>query len=368
MVGGRGKKTPLAFYEEMICVILGRSGTLQLDLSLRVHPLPSVSGSGLAHYNHIIAHLRRVHILDVDVEDEINFPLLAQTRELLNLRHLYAKGSAFEGGPFPPFFDEKFPLETLYYETADPLRVSTLPTLCLRYCHISQNVVGQDTTELVNKCSKLRVLELWGDIWEPAALISSSTLTHLDLHAWRVLPLNGPLAQGLPNLLHLRLQVDEALGTELPIHASSWTPLPSLKSLSIEFGRAIHPWVSYGSYLIEILRGAPRLVALQIDEGDAPEVIEFIRTHREEELGDGVRRKPVRLLILMTDFQEAETRWGALPNIAPLLCSRDCNGQPEWRLQQCINPIKTGDFEVRRQVYGAASWCPLSVIADWIAD
>ena len=45
VAGGRGKKTPLAFYEEMICVILGRSGTLQLDLSVRFHRLPSVSGA-----------------------------------------------------------------------------------------------------------------------------------------------------------------------------------------------------------------------------------------------------------------------------------------------------------------------------------
>ena len=365
MVGGGGKKTPLAFYEEMICVILGRSGALQLDLSVRFHRLPSVSG--VAHYSHIIAHLRRAHVLDMDFEGGAYFPLLTYTQELLNLRHLYAKGHAFEDGPFFPSLGERSPLETLYYETSGPFRVSTLPSSRLRYCHIWQRHIDRHTAELVNKCGNLRVLELWGDTWGPAVLISSSTLTHLHLHAQQVLPLNGQLAQGLPNLLHLRIQVDRAQ-SESPIHAPSWTPLPSLRSLSIEFGTASHQRVSYGSHLIHILRGAPRLVALQIDEIDAPEVIEFIRTHKEEELSDGARRRPVRLLLLMVDFQQAETRWGDLPNIASLLFSQDCIAQTEWRLQRCINPIKLGDFEVRQQVYGAASSCPLSVTADRFAD
>jgi len=164
----------------------------------------------------------------------------------------------------------------------------------------------------------------------------------------------------------LRLQVDDALESELPIHPPSWTPLPSLRSLSIEFERASHQCVSYGSRLIEILRGAPQLVALQIDEIDAPEVIEFICTHREEEIGDGRRRKPLRLLILNTNSRGAET-WGDLPDIAPLLHSWDADAQPKWRLQQCNNPIKIGGGEVRRWGYGAAFRTPLSVLADQIA-
>ena len=347
-------------------MILGRSGTLQLDLSVRFHRLPGVSGA--AHYNHIIAHLRRTHILDVVFEDGVVSPFSIQTSELLNIRHLYAKGWNFGARPFLLSFGES-PLETLYYETSGPFYGHFgVSTSRLRYCHIRQGHIDQHTAQLINKCSDLQVLELWGSTWGHDVLISSSTLTHLDLHAWQELPFNGQLAQGLPNLLHLRLQVNRPFESESPIHPPSWTPLPSLRSLSIEFGRASHQRVSYGSHLIEILRGAPRLVALQIDEIDAPEVIEFIRTHREEELGDGVVRKPVRLLLLMVDFQKAETRWGDLPNIAPLLCSQDCDARTEWRLQQCINPIKTGDIEVRRQVYGAASWCPLSVIADRFAD
>ena len=361
----QGKKTPLEFYEEMICVILGRSGTLQLDLSVRFHRLPNVSG--VAHYNHIIAHLRRAHILDVEFEYSVDFPLFTHTRELLHLRHLYAKRHASRGGSFSPSFGEKSPLETLYCETSQPFHVSTLPTSRLRYCRISQGHISKQTAQFINKCRKLRVLDMWGRTWEPAVLIPSSTLTRLVLHAWRVLPLYGPLAQGLPNLLHLRLRVDDALESRLPIHPPSWTPLPSLRSLSIEFGRASHQCVSLGSLLIEILRGAPQLVALRIDEIDAREVIEFIGTHREEEIGDGRRRKPLRLLILMTNSQGAKT-WGDLPDIAPLLHSWDPDVQTEWRLQKCNSPIKIGGGEVRRGSYDAAFRTPLSVLADQIAD
>jgi len=106
----------------------------------------------------------------------------------------------------------------------------------------------------------------------------------------------------------LTLEVDDAF--ELLIHPLSWTPLPSLRSLSIRFGGDGIPYESYGAHLVEILRGAPRLVALQIDEIDAPEVIEFISTHKGEEIGDGLRRKPLRLLILMIQSQEAETKHG----------------------------------------------------------
>jgi len=354
-----GKK--LAFYEEMMAEILGRSGTLELDLSLRISWF-----SVLGDYDHVIPHFQRVHTLHVKFERSMDFPLSTHTPAFTNLRHLYAKGYDCGTAGSLPSFGENFPLESLYYETDRPLNVSTLPTSRLRYCHIFLGHVSQQTIQLINKCSDLRVLELWGDTWDPDTLISSSTLTHVDLHVWGELPFRGPVAQGLPNLLHLRLEVDDAF--ELPIHPLSWTPLPSLRSLSIRFGRDGLPDESYGAHLVEILRGAPRLVALQIDEIDAPEVIEFISTHWEEEIGDGLRRKPLRLLILMIQSQEAETTWGDLPHIAPLLYSWDHDAQDEWCLKRCINPIKIGGGEVRREDYDAAFQTPLSVLADQIAD
>jgi len=56
----------------------------------------------------------------------------------------------------------------------------------------------------------------------------------------------------------------------------------------------------------------------------------------------------------MTCSQEAET-WGDL---------LDPDAQTEW----CINPIKIGGGEVRRECYGAAFRTPLTVLADQIAD
>jgi len=56
--------------------------------------------------------------------------------------------------------------------------------------------------------------------------------------------------------------------------------------------------ILYHGHLTDILRGAPRLVALQIDEVDAPGAIQIIRTHIEEELDGGVTRERFRLILI----------------------------------------------------------------------
>ena len=53
----------LQFYEEMISVVLRRSGSLEIDLSIRMHGVDGFSG--FPHFDHIIPHLQRVHTLDV---------------------------------------------------------------------------------------------------------------------------------------------------------------------------------------------------------------------------------------------------------------------------------------------------------------
>jgi len=153
MRGGRGTKFPLTFYmyKEMISVILEWSGTLQLDLSVRFHRRRPA-----AQYNHLIVHLRRTHILDLDSEYDANFPFhlspFAHTPELLNIRHLYAnKGYAFGSAPLLRSFSEKSTLETLYFETSGLFRVPILPTSRLRYCHIWQEYIDQHTAQLVNE-------------------------------------------------------------------------------------------------------------------------------------------------------------------------------------------------------------------------
>ena len=67
-----------------------------------------------------------------------------------------------------------------------------------------------------------------------------------------------PLAHGLPDL-HLRLEIEQV--SELPIDLLSWTPLPLLRPLSIDLDRASRQHRQLGPYLIDVLRGAPRLLA-----------------------------------------------------------------------------------------------------------
>ena len=261
------------------------------------------------------------------------------------------------------------PLETFYCDifTSIPASfpTSTIPTSHLRYVHLSQASINSETVEFVNRCNDLRVLELRVSIWEPDVLISSSTLTHLDLYTWDKLQFLAPPAQGLPSLVHLRLKVEYV--SVLPIDPLSWTPLPLLRSLSIDFGKTGRKYVQYDSYLTDILRGAPRLVALRIEEADALEAIEFIRLHEEETLESGVKRTPLRILILTTDSQQA-VRWGDLPDATKILRTWDTNARAEWHLQPCTVPIKIGNVEVSRQYLQDELSPSLSVRADQITD
>jgi len=53
----------------MISVVLGRSGTLEID-SITVHRIDGFSDSGFTHFDQIIPHLQRVHTLDVNRLDD----------------------------------------------------------------------------------------------------------------------------------------------------------------------------------------------------------------------------------------------------------------------------------------------------------
>jgi len=173
-------------------------------------------------------------------------------------------------------------------------------------------------------------------------------------------------AHELPNLLHLCLTIKRITRREPPFDPLSWTPLPLLRSLSINLDGGCR-YLQFGPYITDILRGAPRLVALQIEEDDALEAIDFIRIHGEEMLESGVKRAPLRILILTTDSQGAR-RWGDLPDVTPILCTWDANSQAEWHSQPCTVPIKIGHVEVSRRCFHGELSPPLSVRADEITD
>jgi hypothetical protein len=363
------RKLKLKFYEEMIFSVLRRSGTMEVDLFIRIDSVPDLGKSADPYYDLVVPHLQRAHTIDVEYRGQkLRWPLRLDTRELPKLRHFYIKGSRIVGNAsiFPSCAGNP-PLETFSCKLLCSFNVSTIPTSRLRYVQIFIPSIKWGIARFASKCSNLEVLELRGSTWEHDAIISSATLTHLDLHAWRTAQLPTRLLDGLPNLVHLRLQIVHVNNYETPLHSLSWAPPLSLRSLSIDIGRTLRPYTPYG--LAGLLRGTPRLVALQINEVDAPEVIEFIRTHQGEELDDGFKRKPLRLLLLATtDKRQVQKRWGDLTAITPVLRNWDGDEQAEWHSEQCMNPIVINGVEVGLHVRSAQLSPPFNIRADQMTD
>jgi hypothetical protein len=91
------------FYEDMVRSVLRRSGTLEVDLSIKIDFI--FGSSAHPYYDHVAPHLQRVHTLDVFVkrQDEFLdwFPG-SNIPELPKLRHFYTKGRYYGGLSAPP--------------------------------------------------------------------------------------------------------------------------------------------------------------------------------------------------------------------------------------------------------------------------
>jgi hypothetical protein len=136
------------------------------------------------------------------------------------------------------------------------------------------------------------VLELCGSVWLGTQCDRFIVHAHLELDPGQLAKLPTP-PWDLPNLLHLRLRADYLDISELPLNFLSWASLPSLRSSSID-PRRRPQFAPSALYLGNILRCAPQLVALQLTEVDTLEAIEYFHAHRGDELGGGIRRKPLQ--------------------------------------------------------------------------
>jgi len=349
-------------YGEMICSSLRRSGTLGLDLAIRVDTFPGQEPT-YSYCDHVVPHIQRVHTLflecRVDCLPSWNMP------QLVKLRHLYIWGS--HASPENPILLScaNSPLETFHFISYNALQLASIPTSRLRDISIMRYRVDEEIAYFINKCNNLQVSALWVHDWAPDAIISSVTLTHLDLYTEEIMPV--ALLGNLPNLRHLRLHV--VFRVDSSSHPSSWPPLPSLRSLSIRI-----PFGGSRSILPNILHVAPQLVALQIGYDDACEVVRSIRVHREDGLDGGVRRKRLRLLLLMADhtpesrIEPAHSRWGDLPTLAPILHNWDPNQLAAWRSVQINNPIVIDGVEIRHSSYIANPKIFISDRADQLTD
>jgi len=352
-------KYDLKSYKETICSSLRRSGTLGLDLAIKVDTFP---GHIYPYCGHVVPHLQRVHTLFLQCR--VNRLPSWNMPQLVKLRHLYIKDShtSLETFIFPSCADS--PLERFHFSSYDAPQFSFIPTSRLRDVRFSCCRVDEQIASFVNKCNNLQVLALRVHNWAPDVIISSVTLTHLNLFTDMLLV---ALPGNLPNLRHLRLHIVFRVSSSS--HPSSWPPLPSLRSLSIQM-----PFGGSHSILPNILHVAPQLVALQIGYAEACEAVKSIRAHREDGLDGGVRRKRLRLLLLMADddpeskIEPPHSRWGDLPTVAPILHNWDPNQLAGWRSVQINNPIVIDGVEIRQSSYIANPKISISDLADQLTD
>jgi hypothetical protein len=362
-------RNKLKFYEDIIGSVLRRSRTLEVDLSLRIDYVPEFWQSDPPYYRQVAPHLQRVQTLDVERRDQfMDWLLRTKIPRLPKLRHFYTKGCQTSGGPsIFPFCIVHNPLETFYYEVPYHLPFDIIPTSRLRYVHIGMLCIERKLVDFVSGCSNLQVLELYGTDWHRDAIISSSTLTHLDLRAWQLGEFPTKLWDGLPNLLHLHLRAEYVDISRQPFISRSWASLPLLRSLSIHPRKKESQLTPTAPHLTDILRCAPQLIALRLAEVDALEAIEFFRTYRGDELRGSIGRKPLQLLQLITTHEQIQGRWGDLVTIAPILRRWDPE-ETEWHSEKCVNPIIIDGVKIELCADGVELSPPLSVRADEIAD
>ena len=324
------RERDLKFCTKMINLMFQRSGKLELDLSVDIFYYRTHFPSAHPCYELIVPHLQRVHTLDVHCGPHFQSLLpISNLPELVNLRHYYAKQGAGLVAKsklaFPPCARNS-PLESFHYDFRGSLDLSTIPSSLHT---LSMKMPGRgrylelDVTKFIKERNFL-ALTLYGPYWCPVCLaVSSPTLTFLSLDIKMSRQSLASLVGQLPNLLHLcfRVRYIRVPGEQQLCH-----PLPSLRSLNFRVidGRPHPP----EPYITGVLRGAPQLVALQIWDVDTFEVVvEFYRTHNEEESDKGIKRHPLRLLLLMVDNYNDLAKWNELHSI---LRSRSPRLQTEW--------------------------------------
>lgn len=265
------------FHQKFLSAILLRSGTLELDISIKVP-------DAFSDNDPLAAHLSRAHTLDVEIVATTTYgslPPISPLPELNKLRHFYVKGNVHHDGLFTfPWEAQHSPLETFYYDMRCPLSVLSVPTTKLRtfsYVGGGEAPSHQEVVQLAENC-KLQMLEIDELNWDRKDIISSSTLTHLDIRITSFLQFSGTccIIGQLPNLCHLCLAIQ---GIWREADEVMWPPLPSLRSLELAIGGQAG---TRGPYLEQMLQGAPQLVALQIREAEVLSAINHFRAQRDE--------------------------------------------------------------------------------------
>jgi hypothetical protein len=319
----------LGLHQNLLSAVLTRSGTLDLDISIRV-PANTRRGWHVSLcYDLLTPHLSRAHTLDVETWDpHVDLIPVSRIPELNKVRHLYLKGmSSYNPVVLPPNARNS-PLETLHYAISRPLLMSSVPTTELQNVSFGFSRRSTQTKDIVRlfESSKLRMLDLGVWAWESGDAVSSPTLTRLDLTIWEWERRSGSCIVGLlPNLLHLRLKVSVIRGSGDGV---TWPSLPSLRSLNIvidKHGRRCGP------YLENLLQGAQQLVALQIWDAVAPEAVSFFRAQRHEnDVNIGPGGNSLRLVRVIVRTPVSTGRHDELSDLAVILRERRPSIRTEW--------------------------------------
>lgn len=302
------------FYREMLQSVLTLSRELELDVSINLRGIGEHEGS--KYLDLVVPHLPRVCSLDVQIYHPE--PAIFNTFELPKLRHFYVKGGAHYGSSATLLeLVSKSPLETFYYDARMPLEFSSIPNSRLVSCRLTKSV-GSGTVKFVES-SPMRTLRLRSNMWERDALLTSSTLTYLDIALNRV---PQCILGSLPNLLHLSMEFS---GQARVGYTVTWPEFPSLVSLYFRTHE-------HGLHLADILRKAPRIIALEIWDTDVSEAVDVLRARWDG--GIAGREDTLRLFRIIVYFPGAKPKlrhsYREIPEIASILQAQRPVLRTEW--------------------------------------
>ena len=273
----RAPDLDIAFGREMLRTFLELSGSLELCVMIAPAGCYRVSGASpftSQYFDDIAPHLSRICTLFAMIWDaDLRVPLQANT-ELPQLRHfsVYQHNQPNRRDPFVlPLRARRSPLETFHYYFAPPfylpVDMTTVLRTSLRTLHMRTRFVREDLTEFIES-SLLRILHLRAARWVSSTVLSSTTLTHVEINMRNSASRAFRSLGALPNLLHLSL-----LGRYS--HQVYWPELPSLLSLHISRDVLAAEMDSFG-----LLRRAPQLIALQISGDDETNMAQYASAPR----------------------------------------------------------------------------------------
>ena len=264
-----------SFHDEMLEAILERSGSISLDVQLLLGFWKKFSPRALSVARKALGRALYLEVgLHSVYQDPTAFKTLFPLPPTPRLKHCFVYGSLRRISTDPqldklPLLDalccmpELSTLQNEFQHTT--LHLPNLTTTYLEDVYLHSASTTGSVSEFVSQSPMLRKLVIWMGCDTLDYDLASASLVRLsflgDSSRLPLDPTTFPKLGRLPRLQHLTLQMNHRrLTREPPI---SWPNFPSLKSLTLS---SVPEWKNH---VIEILRGAPNLISIQLDDATA---------------------------------------------------------------------------------------------------